>query len=1061
MATNNKLCGYVKTEAQFNALKVSADAENTTYYQNGAVLFGEPDIRFEQIVFIEETGKVWTHGQYYLDEESTEQDPRPWETPHMYWKGSLPTTKAEGALQGALRYVSEKEDVTFYATLKVQGDSSASYPKKNFTISLYTDDTYAEKLNYEFKDWGARSCFVMKSHWIDHSHIRNITAAKVWKQMMESRDDYDTLPTELKDAVGHGATQGFSFRFWANGLYYGLYEMVLPKKIIFGQSKSNASHSLLNSDWNNKKVCTFDTLTPNLTDGWTEELQDAIPEAANTSFCNLIKLIAGNDNDEILANLSTYVDVMSVIDYDIFARIFVLRDNLAKNQIFATYDGTKWYEGAWDMDASMGCPPTTSTAFCQPNIIFQEEYEAYRAYQLSNRLYDKVEELYMQELKDRYAYLRSTVLDIKNIISIYEQYNDCVYQWLDEDYASTTGDGSFTTIPFKTQNNIQQIRSFLKARLEYMDDIISKLSHKVAEPVVTIGFTKVTIECETSSAVIHYTLDGTTPTESSPVYTTSFAYNEGDLLKVYAVKPNYEDSPVKEQLLTNPYRIVDNVVQNGYAHFVSDYVPNANTAVEYKIAFNEGSHSYAWGGHYLSGQSNTGTGIYYAPLFRTRGAADGSMEMFCRIGSTEYTYHYDSYELQTPYIVSLANNTITVNGDDIVTSVTTTHSCTSPLGVMGLARDGVINSSNNNAKNNTVWYLKIRENGELIREYIPVLNTVTNQYGLLETKTETFNHGDEGGFNGPAGNHVTGVSLNKTNLNLYETMTREVKLTATITPDNADNKNVTWSSTNTDVVTVDDGTLTIVGPGTAGVIVTTEDGGYIARCNVTIEAEETYDYKFEELTLDGAGGEVWLLDPTAPDTEANRLCIFDDEHQNWTLFGYAKQSLNPNSDTNATLYQVVVNASPWSGVRVDADNGNYPSASNTYSPLIPRFLAGSDHFINTSTGDDCGSSKPLITPPEMEHPVSFSRNGDVYKYSIDGVNWITLNNLNATQLTRLKTAPITVGFDFKRSGGTMTTTKYRKLKTDSPACVALKFESEYPYYTLYDKYDGTVTELVD
>lgn len=84
---------------------------------------------------------------------------------------------------------------------------------------------------------------------------------------------------------------------------------------------------------------------------------------------------------------------------------------------------------------------------------------------------------------------------------------------------------------------------------------------------------------------------------------------------------------------------------------------------------------------------------------------------------------------------------------------------------------------------------------------------------------------------------VTGVTLNKTSANL--TVGGTVILTATITPNNASNKSVTWNSSNPSVATVDaDGKVTAVGAGTATITVTTADGNKTATCVVTV----TYPY---------------------------------------------------------------------------------------------------------------------------------------------------------------------------------------------------------------------------
>ena len=69
---------------------------------------------------------------------------------------------------------------------------------------------------------------------------------------------------------------------------------------------------------------------------------------------------------------------------------------------------------------------------------------------------------------------------------------------------------------------------------------------------------------------------------------------------------------------------------------------------------------------------------------------------------------------------------------------------------------------------------------------------------------------------------ATGISLDKTSatLDLGDTMT----FTATVSPSNATNKNVTWSSSNTSVATVANGTVTAKGEGTTTITAITSNG---------------------------------------------------------------------------------------------------------------------------------------------------------------------------------------------------------------------------------------------
>ena len=99
--------------------------------------------------------------------------------------------------------------------------------------------------------------------------------------------------------------------------------------------------------------------------------------------------------------------------------------------------------------------------------------------------------------------------------------------------------------------------------------------------------------------------------------------------------------------------------------------------------------------------------------------------------------------------------------------------------------------------------------------------------------------------------HVTGVTLNKNVLSLMEGETET--LTATVLPENASNKSVTWSSDNPAVATVENGKVTAVKEGQATITVTTEDGGKTATCTVTVNKPAPAEYT---ITFDPNGGYV-------------------------------------------------------------------------------------------------------------------------------------------------------------------------------------------------------------
>ena len=106
----------------------------------------------------------------------------------------------------------------------------------------------------------------------------------------------------------------------------------------------------------------------------------------------------------------------------------------------------------------------------------------------------------------------------------------------------------------------------------------------------------------------------------------------------------------------------------------------------------------------------------------------------------------------------------------------------------------------------------------------------TTPTGYATPSSDTIN-----GYNPTGTVNVTGVSLNKTSASMAVNGT--LTLTASVTPANATNKNVTWSSSNTSVATVSSsGVVTAKATGDTTVTVRTSDGGYTATCAVSVKA---------------------------------------------------------------------------------------------------------------------------------------------------------------------------------------------------------------------------------
>ena len=118
---------------------------------------------------------------------------------------------------------------------------------------------------------------------------------------------------------------------------------------------------------------------------------------------------------------------------------------------------------------------------------------------------------------------------------------------------------------------------------------------------------------------------------------------------------------------------------------------------------------------------------------------------------------------------------------------------------------------------------------------------------------------------------VGSVSLDRTSATLTEG--DELILTATVNPENASNKNVTWTSSDSSIASVTDGKVTALKAGSATITVKTEDGGKTATCNVTVSPKV---YPVESVSLDRTsatlteGDELTLTATINPDNASNK-----------------------------------------------------------------------------------------------------------------------------------------------------------------------------------------------
>ena len=388
--------------------------------------------------------------------------------PKVFFGAALPQTKDDTIM--SFRYISKTKDISGYCKTKAQGNSSMSNPKKNQTVKLYKDAECSEKLKVDFKGWGDQNKFCFKANWIDLTHARNIVSARLWGDVVKTRSNYAELPELLRTSPNQGAVDGFPVKVYANGVYQGRYTLNIPKDgWMANMDDENEAHCILCGE-NYGSGCFREDAKIDGSD-WSDELHDTVPESIKTRWNEVISFVMNSTDEEFAANIGNYFDVNSLIDYYIAGLVICNNDGFGKNQLFFTYDGEKWYASAYDMDNTFG----TYLGYIEPHDFPRNNYEDFKNGG-GNLLYIRMENLFADAIKARYAELKNGALSIENIVNRFERFTDiCPPYLVEEDYADTTAGGGFTEIPLKAESNIQQIRGYIVERYPYVDSYIENL----------------------------------------------------------------------------------------------------------------------------------------------------------------------------------------------------------------------------------------------------------------------------------------------------------------------------------------------------------------------------------------------------------------------------------------------------------------------------------------------------------------------------------------------------------------------------------------------------------
>ena len=243
---------------------------------------------------------------------------------------------------------------------------------------------------------------------------------------------------------------------------------------------------------------------------------------------------------------------------------------------------------------------------------------------------------------------------------------------------------------------------------------------------------------------------------------------------------------------------------------------------------------------------------------------------------------------------------------------------------------------------------------------------------------------------------VTGISLNTSSTSV--TVGSTVTLTATVTPSNATNKTITWSTNNSSVATVSNGVVTGKSAGTATITATA--GSYSATCTVSV-ANATIAVTGISLdktsTKVATGKSITLIATVTPSNATDKTIT-------WTTSNSSIASVNNGTITGkstgtATITATAGGKSATCSVTVvtTGTNGWIGSASaGTISAETTSFgaVGGTGNILNT-TSANVGTLKYRVYNSDG---ITYTDNTPSISYSwiINGEGLSTTGGSNAT-----------------------------------------------------------------
>lgn len=158
--------------------------------------------------------------------------------------------------------------------------------------------------------------------------------------------------------------------------------------------------------------------------------------------------------------------------------------------------------------------------------------------------------------------------------------------------------------------------------------------------------------------------------------------------------------------------------------------------------------------------------------------------------------------------------------------------------------------------------------------------------------------------------YVSGISLNKHEKTIV--IGEDVSLIASITPNNATNKNITWSSSNDKIAHVKNGKVIGISTGTVTITATSNCGNFVDSCIIVVEPNAIYT-EHNVIQTETGLTQIILTTTNVPNNSILVVAGYDDKNQ---LVNTVFPSINSTNTINITNKDIkIVKYFIWNGLK--------------------------------------------------------------------------------------------------------------------------------------------------